>query len=225
MEQTEPLIKKKKRPGRQARERKKAGLPTRARPTKDRAAAAAPLTEERHAHPWPEKLKERWLKCADCSVDFAWTVDEQDFFKERGFAYVKPTRCFDCRKANKKNFGALNSGSHCYNCGKNGHRSCDCPEPRRSQACYFCGDEGHIARDCPMVVDGVACFHCGKTGHVSSACPEEGVAASCRHCRGAHLSSECPSAVTWKATQPCRLFAKSGECNRVNCLFAHQPRE
>ena len=47
----------------------------------------------------------------------------------------------------------------CYNCGENGHMSCDCPQPRSGGgggggggggACYNCGEQGHQSRDCPQ---------------------------------------------------------------------------
>jgi len=37
----------------------------------------------------------------------------------------------------------------CFNCGKIGHISTDCPKPAGNKSCYNCGLEGHIAKDCP----------------------------------------------------------------------------
>jgi len=39
----------------------------------------------------------------------------------------------------------------CFNCGKPGHLSADCPQPQGNQNCYECGQPGHKARDCPNV--------------------------------------------------------------------------
>ena len=37
----------------------------------------------------------------------------------------------------------------CFNCGKIGHISTDCPKPAGNKSCYNCGLEGHIAKHCP----------------------------------------------------------------------------
>jgi hypothetical protein len=103
----EGSIKKKKRPGKQARERMKAGLPVRAVSSKPKLEAG----EE-----WPETLSEQWLKCGDCAKEFGWPVEEQELFKSRGFGYVKPTRCSACRKAKKQKYGeAGDAPLRCYN--------------------------------------------------------------------------------------------------------------
>ena len=36
------------------------------------------------------------LECRDCNAQFAFTVGEQEFFKQKGFDN-KPTRCADCK--------------------------------------------------------------------------------------------------------------------------------
>ena len=110
----ESEIKKKKRPGKQARDRLKAGLAVRA-PSKKTvetqpsitAATAAPIERI----PWPRKLKEKWFVCADCTVDFSWPVDEQELFKDQGFEYKPPTRCATCRKAKKAHY---DGATHCF---------------------------------------------------------------------------------------------------------------
>lgn len=45
-------------------------------------------------------MEDKTLVCKDCGKEFVWTVGEQEFYQEKGFEN-EPTRCFECRKANK----------------------------------------------------------------------------------------------------------------------------
>ena len=47
-------------------------------------------------------LKDKTLTCVDCGAEFVFTVNEQEFYKEKGFDN-EPKRCPDCRKARKVN--------------------------------------------------------------------------------------------------------------------------
>ena len=109
-------IKKKKRPGKQARDRIKAGLAVRAAKKLtplERPAEVQPTstTGSMDKVPWPRKLKEKWFVCADCSTNFSWPVDEQELFKDQGFEYKPPTRCATCRKAKKAHY---DGATHCF---------------------------------------------------------------------------------------------------------------
>jgi hypothetical protein len=42
---------------------------------------------------------DKTLTCKDCGREFIFTAGEQEFFTERGFS--DPSRCPDCRRANK----------------------------------------------------------------------------------------------------------------------------
>lgn len=58
----------------------------------------------------------------------------------------------------------------CYNCGKGGHISRDCKDPRkeREPLCYNCGECGHMARDCNTHEQ--KCYSCGRFGHIQKCC-------------------------------------------------------
>ena len=43
-----------------------------------------------------DQLKDRWLYCQQCGVDFLFTVSEQQNYLRRGFD--PPLRCQECRK-------------------------------------------------------------------------------------------------------------------------------
>ncbi len=67
-------------------------------------------------------LSDIMLECSDCSVEFPFTVGEQEFFASRGFTNY-PKRCQPCRNARR---GQSNSGYGgqresfavvCSNCG------------------------------------------------------------------------------------------------------------
>lgn len=45
-------------------------------------------------------MEDKTLVCKDCGREFVWTVGEQEFYQQKGFTN-EPTRCPDCRKANK----------------------------------------------------------------------------------------------------------------------------
>ena len=51
-------------------------------------------------------MEPKTLRCIDCDKDFEFSVEEQQFFKEKGF--TEPKRCKPCRKIRKQeklNFG------------------------------------------------------------------------------------------------------------------------
>ena len=46
------------------------------------------------------KYEDQTRTCSDCGDEFVWTVGEQEFFHEKGFA-DPPKRCKTCRQACK----------------------------------------------------------------------------------------------------------------------------
>ena len=49
---------------------------------------------------------DKTLSCQDCSQEFAFSADDQEFFASKG--YTDPKRCPDCRRARKAERGGLN---------------------------------------------------------------------------------------------------------------------
>ena len=45
--------------------------------------------------------KDLWFLCADCQVQFSWTVGEQRFWKFQGWT-DPPRRCLRCRERRKR---------------------------------------------------------------------------------------------------------------------------
>lgn len=45
-------------------------------------------------------MADKKMTCKDCGKEFIFTEGEQAFYREKGFEN-EPTRCLDCRRANK----------------------------------------------------------------------------------------------------------------------------
>src|SRR6266478_1288763 len=46
----------------------------------------------------------------------------------------------------------VTSKTACFNCGKEGHWTKDCNQPKRRPKCYNCNKEGHFTKDCKQAV-------------------------------------------------------------------------
>ena len=117
-------IKKKKRPGKQARERAKLGMPVRPQskkprePSSDETGGAGAADASFEKPKWPSRLKDKWFVCVDCSKDVSWPVDQQELFKSQGFDYIIPKRCPGCLRAKKAKYGEGKESTgptHCFN--------------------------------------------------------------------------------------------------------------
>lgn len=102
------------------------------------------------------ELCDQVVVCRDCSVEFVFSVAEQQFFLSKGYENGK-TRCKDCTAAKKARFGE-----------KKEKGSVEAERLQRA-TCAVCGETGHKAKFCSKAT----CFNCGKAGHQSKDCKEE----------------------------------------------------
>ena len=62
-------------------------------------------------------MQDKTLTCRDCNNQFTFTEGEQEFFAQKGFTN-EPSRCPECRAANKANRGGGGGG---YSSGGGGY--------------------------------------------------------------------------------------------------------
>ena len=58
-------------------------------------------------------MQDKTLTCRDCNRDFTFTQGEQEFFAQKGFTN-EPSRCPECRAANKASRGGGRSSGGGY---------------------------------------------------------------------------------------------------------------
>jgi CxxC-x17-CxxC domain-containing protein len=93
------------------------------------------------------------LVCADCSQQFVFTANEQDFYAQRGFS--EPKRCSSCRSARKS---ARPEGGH----GGFGGGYDRGPRQMYPATCSRCGVETEVPFQ-PTNGKPVYCSDCFKT--------------------------------------------------------------
>ena len=90
-------------------------------------------------------FEEKTLQCADCGVDFTFSVEEQEFYESKGYTN-EPKRCPSCRTARKQErYGNGNRGygstrkmypAVCAECGK----ETEVPFEPRGDRPVYCSD-------------------------------------------------------------------------------------
>lgn len=90
---------------------------------------------------------DKTLTCRDCSEEFVFTAGEQEFYQEKGFTN-EPTRCPNCRRANKarrnSSGGAGYGNSYGNDGGSYGNSYGGGERPERTMhpaVCSACGKE------------------------------------------------------------------------------------
>jgi CxxC-x17-CxxC domain-containing protein len=62
---------------------------------------------------------DKTLTCRDCGEEFVFTAGEQEFYQEKGFTN-EPTRCPNCRRANKARRNTSGGASYGNSYGNDG---------------------------------------------------------------------------------------------------------
>ena len=81
---------------------------------------------------------DKTLTCRDCGQPFTFTAGEQEFYAEKGFTN-QPSRCPDCRRANKAARGGSSSSSS-YSSG-GGYGAPRAERQMYPATCSDCGKE------------------------------------------------------------------------------------
>ena len=76
-------------------------------------------------------FKDKTLECSDCGSEFAFSVEDQEFFQSKGYTN-EPKRCPECRQARK---------TQRYGNGGYGYRS---PRQMFPAVCADCGKETEV---------------------------------------------------------------------------------
>ena len=90
--------------------------------------------------------QDKSIKCADCGADFTFTVEDQEFFKSKGYTN-EPRRCPSCRRAKRSQSGGGSSAggmgarremfpATCAQCGK----ETEVPFQPRGDKPVYCSD-------------------------------------------------------------------------------------
>lgn len=68
-------------------------------------------------------MEDKTIICKDCGNEFIFTVQEQEFYAEKGFQN-EPARCLACRRSRKQQMNRRGDGAerqlytvNCSNCG------------------------------------------------------------------------------------------------------------
>ena len=173
------------------------------------------------------------IVCSLCNSPFVFTGAEQAWYAQRSM--YAPVRCAPCLAARKeakeaKQRSGKSGDGRCFNCGEQGgHKSADCPFPRRvteeggRKACYHCASLEHLSRNCPKAVGGAkahasGCFICSSLDHLSRACPQKPPVV-CLNCGAeGHVQKACEEPQRTEGV--CFAFQK-GRCHKKNCVFTH----
>jgi CxxC-x17-CxxC domain-containing protein len=88
-------------------------------------------------------LQDKTLRCSDCGNDFTFSVEDQEFFRSKGYTN-EPKRCPECRQVRKaERTGNSSYGAQrqmfpvtCAECGK----STEVPFQPRGDRPVYCSD-------------------------------------------------------------------------------------